>query len=108
MNSDTKTLSLPSLTADLLNQVNLNIDNTFSTTWKRIGFNIMLRQANFSKRSGTPVGDITYLLMLWVWLKVDSVGMFSRDALLTAYFHASRSPNNIDADQSITSIAIMQ
>ncbi len=83
MNSATKTLSLPSLTADLLNQVNLNIDNTFSTTWKRIGFNIMLRQANFSKRSGTPVGDITYLLMLWVWLKVDSVGMFSRDALLS-------------------------
>ncbi|MFQ3190177.1 MAG: hypothetical protein ACI936_001307, partial [Paraglaciecola sp.] len=33
----------------------------------------MLRQAKFSKRSGTPVGDITYLLMLWVWLKVDSV-----------------------------------
>ncbi|MCP4254016.1 MAG: transposase [Candidatus Scalindua sp.] len=83
MNSATKTLNLPSLTADLLNQVNLNIDNTFSTTWKRIGFNIMLRQANFSKRSGTPVGDITYLLMLWVWLKVDSVGMFSRDALLS-------------------------
>ena len=83
MNSATKTLNLPSLTADLLSQVNLNIDNTFSTTWKSIGFNIMLRQANFSKRSGTPVGDITYLLMLWVWLKVDSVGMFSRDALLS-------------------------
>ncbi|MCP4985922.1 MAG: hypothetical protein GY928_07600 [Colwellia sp.] len=64
MNSVTKTLNLPSLTADLLGQVNLNIDNTFSTTWKRIGFNIMLRQANFSKRSGTPVDDITYLLML--------------------------------------------
>jgi SRSO17 transposase len=43
----------------------------------------MLRQAKFSKRSGTPVGDITYLLMLWVWLKVDSVAMFSRDALLS-------------------------
>ncbi|TWX65750.1 transposase [Colwellia sp. C1TZA3] len=43
----------------------------------------MLRQAKFSKRSGTPVGDVTYLLMLWVWLKVDSVAMFSRDALLS-------------------------
>jgi hypothetical protein len=43
----------------------------------------MLRRANFSKCSGTPVGDITYLLILWVWLKVDSVAMFSRDALLS-------------------------
>ena len=48
-----------------------------------IGFNIILRQAKFSKRSGTPVGDITYLLKLWVWLKVDSVALFSRDALLS-------------------------
>jgi SRSO17 transposase len=83
MNSATKTLDLPSLTADFLSQANLNIDNTFNSTWKSIGFNIMLRQAKFSKRSGTPVGDITYLLMLWVWLKVDSVAMFSRDALLS-------------------------
>jgi SRSO17 transposase len=83
MNSATKTLNLPSLTTDLLSQINLKIDNTFSSTWNSIGFNIMLRQANFSKRSGTPVGDVTYLLMLWVWLKVDSVAMFSRDALLS-------------------------
>jgi hypothetical protein len=83
MNSVTKTLHLPPLAADLLNQTDLKIDNTFSTTWKSIGFNRLLRQANFSKRSGTPVGDVTYLLMLWVWLKVDSVAMFSRDALLS-------------------------
>jgi len=83
MNSTTSALKLPSLTVDLLSQKNLNIDNVFNTTWKSIGFNIMLRQAKFSKRSGTPVGDITYLLMLWVWLKVDSVAMFSRDALLS-------------------------
>ena len=83
MNSTTSALKLPSLTVDLLSQENLNIDNVFNTTWKSIGFNIMLRQAKFSKRSGTPVGDITYLLMLWVWLKVDSVAMFSRDALLS-------------------------
>ncbi len=61
MNSATKTLNLPSLTADLPNQVNHYIVNTLNTKWKSIGFNIMLRQAKFSKRSGTPVGDITYL-----------------------------------------------
>lgn len=83
MNSDTKTVNLPSLAADFLSQSNLNIDNVFSTTWKRLGFKAILRQAKFSKRSGTPVEDVVYLLMLWVWLKVDSVAMFSRDSLLS-------------------------
>ena len=83
MNSATKNLSLPSLTADLLNQSNLNIDNVFSSTWKNIGFQVMLCQSKFNKRSGTPVSDVVYLLMLWVWLKVDSVAMFSKDALLS-------------------------
>ena len=48
MNSATNTLNLPSLTADLLKQANLKIDNTFNSTWKSIGFTIMLRQAKFS------------------------------------------------------------
>ena len=43
----------------------------------------MLRKAKFSKRSGIPASDVVYLLMLWVWLKVDSVAMFSKDALLS-------------------------
>lgn len=83
MNSATNTLKLPSLTVDFLEQSKLNIDNTFNSTWKSLGFNAMLRKAKFSKRSGTPVGEIVYLLMLWVWLKVDSVAMFSKDALLS-------------------------
>jgi hypothetical protein len=29
------------------------------------------------------VNEVAYLLMLWVWLKVDPVVMFSRDALLS-------------------------
>jgi hypothetical protein len=85
MNSPTKKVALPSLTADLLSQANLNIDNTFSSTWKRLNVNSMLLQAKFSKRSGTPDGEVVFLLMLWVWvwLKVDSVAMFSKDALLS-------------------------
>ena len=83
MNSATKPLNLPTLTADLLSQTNLKIDNTFSSTWKSLRFNTILRQAKFSKRSGIPASDVVYLLMLWVWLKVDSVAMFSKDALLS-------------------------
>ena len=74
MNSATNALNLPSLTTDLLAQTNLKIDNTFSAAWKSVGFNIMLRQATFSKRSGAPVSEVVFLLMLWV----DSVAMFSR------------------------------
>jgi hypothetical protein len=43
----------------------------------------MLLQAKFFKCSGTPVGELVFLLMLWVWLKVDSVAIFSKDALLS-------------------------
>jgi hypothetical protein len=71
MNSATNTLNLPLLTADLFEQANLNIDNTFNLTWKSIGFNIMLRQAKFSKRSGKPAWDVVYLLMLCV----DALGL---------------------------------
>ena len=73
MNSATKPLDLPSLTTDLLNCSNLKIDNTFSSTWKNMRFNTMLRQSKFSKRSGIPASDLVYLLMIWVWLKVDSM-----------------------------------
>jgi len=83
MNSATMPLNSPLLTADLLGQTNLKIDNTFSSTWKSLRFNIMLLQSKFSKRSGVPASDVVYLLMLWVWLKVDSVAMSSKDALLS-------------------------
>jgi hypothetical protein len=76
MNFATNTLNLPSLTADLFELATPKIENTFISTWKSIGFNIMLRQAKFSKRLGTPAGGVVYLLMLWVWLKVYFVSMF--------------------------------
>lgn len=83
MNSATKTLALPSLTTDLLERSKVNIDNTFSSTWKSLGFNALLHRSKFTKRSGASVSEVVYLLMLWVWLKVDSVAMFSKDALLS-------------------------
>lgn len=40
-----------------------------------------MARASFKKRSGTPIGDLVYLLMLWTWMKVDSIGMFARESL---------------------------
>lgn len=81
MNTDTTPAFLPTLTTEFLSRTDIRIDNLFSTLWKRFGFNSLLKQAGFKKRSGTPASDVVYLLLLWVWLKVDSIAMFSRDSL---------------------------
>jgi hypothetical protein len=43
----------------------------------------LLARAGFKKRSGTPIGELVHLLMLWTWLKVGSIGMFARESLKT-------------------------
>ena len=43
--------------------------------------NTILRKAGFWKRSGTPIGEVIFSLMLWLWLKKDSIGMFARESL---------------------------
>ena len=81
MNPATSTSILPTLTTDLLAREDIYIDNLFSKTWRRVGFNSLLNQSGFRKRSGTPASEVVYLLLLWVWLKVNSVAMFSKDSL---------------------------
>jgi hypothetical protein len=83
MNSDTNHPRLPTLTSDLLTRAGIQTDNLFSTVFKRLHIDTLLSQSGFKKRSGTPVTDVVYLLLLWVWLKVNSIGMFSRDPLLS-------------------------
>jgi len=81
MNNDTKTQSLPTLIADLLGKDGLNIDNLFADLWKRMGIATLLHPAGFHKRSGLEVTQVVYLLLLWVWLKVDTINMFSRQSM---------------------------
>jgi hypothetical protein len=73
--------TLPALTVDLLQDSGLLIDNVFATLWKQIGMNTILRRAGFHKRSGSPIDTVVFTLSLWLWLKQDSIGMFSRDSL---------------------------
>jgi hypothetical protein len=35
----------------------------------------LLNKAGFSKRPGTPIYELVYVLVLWVWLKKDSIGI---------------------------------
>lgn len=81
MNTATKNTGLPALTADLLEKGGFLADNLFADLWKQIGMKTLLHKSGFSKRSGTPISDLVYILILWVWLKKDSIALFAQESL---------------------------
>lgn len=83
MNHVTKTTVLPDLTANLLREGGCLIDNLFADLWKHMGMKARLNRIGFHKRSGTAAHELVYCLMIWVWLRLDSVGMFARESLRT-------------------------
>ncbi len=83
MNYGTKTIELPELTANLLRDEGCLIDNLFAELWKYMGMKARLNRIGFPRRSGTSAHELVYCLMIGVWLKVDSIGMFARESLKT-------------------------
>ena len=83
MHRDTNLSALPALMADLLQESGYLVDNLFADLWREMGMKMLLNRSGFRKRSGTPMHELVYGLMLWVWLKVDSIGMFARESLQT-------------------------
>ena len=81
MNRATKTIELPALTVDLLKANGVLIDNVFASLWREVGMKTILNRAGFNKRSGTPMSDVMFSLMLWLWLQKESIGMFARKCL---------------------------
>jgi SRSO17 transposase len=81
MNRATKIIELPALTIDLLKANGVLVDNVFASLWREIGMKTVLSRAGFNKRSGTPMSDVIFGLMLWLWLTKESIGMFARDCL---------------------------
>ncbi|MCU7836388.1 MAG: hypothetical protein KZQ83_14210 [gamma proteobacterium symbiont of Taylorina sp.] len=89
MNTATKNTGLPAFTADLLENGGYLADNLFTDLWKQVGMKTLLNKSGFSKRSGPPISDLIYILILWVWLKKDSIAMFAQESL--QYFsHAEK------------------
>ncbi|OYV19295.1 MAG: transposase [Methylococcaceae bacterium NSM2-1] len=41
----------------------------------------ILNRAGFNKRSGTPMSDVIFGLMLWLWLKKESIGLKGIDMI---------------------------
>jgi len=76
MNHGTKTTALPDLIkANLLRDGGCLIDNLFADLWTQLGMKSKLNRLGFHKRSGAPANEVVYALMVWVWLKVDSVAV---------------------------------
>jgi len=81
MKRDTKPLALPSLIGDLFTAQGLQIDNILATVWTKMNIITLLHRAGFKKRSGIEVNQVIYLLLVWVWLRTESIGMFSRKSM---------------------------
>jgi hypothetical protein len=81
MNRDTKSPNLPSLIGDLFTAHGLQVDNLIAVVWTKMHITTLLHRAGFQKRSGLDVNQVIYLLIVWVWLKSESIGMFSRKSM---------------------------
>ena len=81
MKNDTKEGVLPPLIGDVITDQKHCIDNLFADTWKELKFNARIKRAGFTKRSGIAITEAVFLLLLWKWLNMSSIAMFSRKAL---------------------------
>ena len=81
MNSDIQATNLPSLTAGFLTQPQLLADNLFADLWRKLRLPTLLKRYGFTKRSGLGASEVVYLLLLWVWVRRESIGMFARCSL---------------------------
>jgi len=81
MNPAIESSALPSLTADILSDPRLPVDNLLARLWKTMTIPTLLARSGITKRSGLPAPEVVYLLLVWVWLKASSIHLFSRDSL---------------------------
>jgi len=81
MNHVTTPCALPELSSDFLRSRHCLVDKLFAAVWKHVGMSGLLTRCGFQKRSGVGVNEVMYTLALWVWLKVDSISLFSRESL---------------------------
>ena len=75
--------SLPPLISVVITDSTHYIDNLFADTWKKLKFNALIRGAGFTKRSGIEITEVVFVLLLWKWLNMSSIAMFSKKALGT-------------------------
>ncbi len=83
LKNDTNADSLPPLISTVITDSKHYIDNLFADTWKKLKLNSLIIGAGFTKRSGIEITEAVFLLLLWKWLNMSSIAMFSKKALGT-------------------------
>ncbi len=83
MNNDTNKRLFPSLIEDVLSHPGQCVDNIFAGVWKSLNLNRLIQRAGFKKRTGVPIGEAVFLLLLWKWIDVSSIAVFARRSLNT-------------------------
>lgn len=81
MKNDIDRINLPPLIGDLVTDSKTWMDNLFADSWKQLKMNGLIQKAGLNKRSGIGIEESVYLLLLWSWLNMSSIAMFSRKAL---------------------------
>ena len=81
MNTSKKPACLPELTQKILNDPLMPVDNLLSKLWKELGLKGLFNKIGVTKRSGTDVPTIIYLLLIWTLLRAKSICFFSKEAL---------------------------
>jgi len=81
LKNDTNINSLPPLIGVVITDSRHYSDNLFADRWKKLKLNSLIRGAGFSKRSGIKITEAVFVLLLWKWLNMSSIAMFSRKAL---------------------------
>lgn len=81
LKNDTNAASLPPLISGVITDSKHYIDNLFADTWKKLKLNSVIKRAGFTKRTGIEITEAVFLLLLWKWLNMSSIAMFSKKAL---------------------------
>ncbi len=81
MNNDTETHEIPGLVSDLLTDKTAQSDTLIADLWKQLQFGQLIKRSGFKKHSGLPIEQVIYLLMIWVWVQADSIGMFASNIM---------------------------
>jgi len=81
MNHDTNKGLFPSLIEEVLEHPGQCVDNVFAEVWKGLKFNQLIHRVGFKKRTGVPIVDSVFLLVLWKWIDVSSIAVFARQSL---------------------------
>ena len=81
MDNGIKSPKIPTLISNILTDGKCQADNLIADLWKTLNLTGLIKKAGFNKRTGLPIEQVVYLHIVWVWLKVESIGMFSKNMM---------------------------